>query len=617
MGLKLQRRLLFFLILAVLSIFLIWPILLTVSGAFAPAEGGTFSERVASSLRYFIGPDLGVLRDVAYLQGLKNSLLIAACTTFVCLAMTLPLALISVKYEFPAKGLFRGLILVPLILPPFVGAIGMRAIFGRMGAINAAMMYLGLLPADQPGIDFLGGGLGGRFWGVCITEALHLYPILYLNLVAALANLDPALDEAADGLGAGRWRRLWRITLPLITPGIFAGGTIVFIWSFTELGTPMMFDFNMVTPVQIYAGVQEVASNPRPYALVVVMLATALILYVLGKVVFGGRAYEMQAKASIASGTTRLRGLKGIAAAAPFALLIGIAILPHLGVVLSSFSTDGSWYRTILPSHWTTQNYINALSHPLTLNSIRNSLWYASGAMVICVMMGVAISYLVARVKIRGGWLIDSLSMLPLAVPGLVMAFGYVAMSLSWPFYGRMPAWIAWSLDRIMPHAWVQPLAESNTAPLSGWFDVLGQSPNPVPLLIIAYAIRRLPYVVRSASAGLEQTSGQLEEAALNLGASTTYAIRRVVLPLIAANLIAGAILAFSFSMLEVSDSLILAQREEHYPITKAIFDFFGRLGDGPYIASAMGVWAMVLLTVTLVGAGIMMGKKLGAIFRV
>jgi iron(III) transport system permease protein len=83
------------------------------------------------------------------------------------------------------------------------------------------------------------------------------------------------------------------------------------------------------------------------------------------------------------------------------------------------------------------------------------------------------------------------------------------------------------------------------------------------------------------------------------------------------ANLIAGGLLAFSFAMLEVSDSLILAQRESHYPITKAIYILFERLGDGPYIASAMGVWGMALLAVTLIGASVLMGKKMGAIFRV
>jgi len=141
--------------------------------------------------------------------------------------------------------------------------------------------------------------------------------------------------------------------------------------------------------------------------------------------------------------------------------------------------------------------------------------------------------------------------------------------------------------------------------------------PNPVPLLIVAYAVRRLPYVVRATVAGLEQTSHELEEAALCLGASRLQAVRRVVVPLITANLIAGGLLAFCFAMLEVSDSLILAQREAHYPITKAIFALFQRLGDGQAIASAMGVWAMALLGLGLITASALMGRRMGAVFRV
>ncbi len=565
--------------------FLIWPIALTVSGAFVDPKTGEFTTR------YFFG-DIGVFSDSNYRDGMINSLIIAVFTTILCLIIALPLATLTTRYEFRGKAILSSLVMVPLILPPFVGAIGLRALLGRDGAGNSVLVSLGLISADSPGMDFLGSDVvGGRFTGIVIAEALHLYPILFLNITAAMANLDPALDEAAQGLGASRWTRFSRITLPLITPGVFAGATIVFIWSFTELGTPLMFDFYRVTPVQVFYGLQELEASPRPYALVVVMLTVAIGLYLVGKVLVGGRAYEMQSKASVASTSHRLTGFRGIAAALAFALVIGLAVLPHIGVVLSSFSGNGAWFRTILPSVWTTEHYSHALSHNLAMSSIQNSLGYASLAMVICMIMGLAIAYLNVRVKIRGGWLLDSLAMLPLAVPGLVMAFGFVAMTLRWPFKG-------------------------DGAFLSS-VSVMGQNPNPIPLLIIAYAIRRLPYVVRSASAGLEQTSGQLEEAALNLGATPMTAIRRVVIPLIMANLIAGGILAFSFAMLEVSDSLILAQKEKDFPITKAIYDFFLRLGDGQYIASAMGVWGMALLTVTMVGAGLMMGKKLGAIFRV
>jgi iron(III) transport system permease protein len=147
--------------------------------------------------------------------------------------------------------------------------------------------------------------------------------------------------------------------------------------------------------------------------------------------------------------------------------------------------------------------------------------------------------------------------------------------------------------------------------------DLVDVQENPAVLLVVAYAMRRLPYVVRSAVAGLQQTPVDLELAARNLGASAPRTIWRITVPLISANLIAGALLAFAFAMLEVSDSLILAQKQSFWPITKAIYELFGRLGDGPYIASALGVWAMILLTLTILSANALLGKRMGAIFRV
>jgi len=93
--------------------------------------------------------------------------------------------------------------------------------------------------------------------------------------------------------------------------------------------------------------------------------------------------------------------------------------------------------------------------------------------------------------------------------------------------------------------------------------------------------------------------------------------MRKITVPLIAANLIAGGLLAFAFAMLEVSDSLILAQKTDYWPITKAIYELFQRLGDGPFIASALGVWAMLLLTLTILSANSLLGRRMGAIFRV
>lgn len=571
---------LMFILVGFLGLFLVYPVGLTVRGGFAsdPVNGTGFTLKHIAA----------VFGDPLLREGLLNAAVMALGTTALASVIALPLAYFSAQYRFPLRGVWNALILVPLILPPFVGAIGFKMILGRYGALNTLL---------GTHIDFLGEG---RLLGVIVCQALALYPIIYLNATAALANLDPALDEAAESVGAGRWRRLWTVTLPLIRPGLFAGGTIVFIWSFTELGTPLMFDFYTITPVQIFFGIKEMSASAQPYALTVVMLTAAVLLYASSRLLFGGRAHAMYSKASRASAARSLGPVAALAVTLLFALVTFLALLPHMGVVLASVAVDGSWYRSVLPREFTLAHFEQALGHPLAFGSIRNSLGLASLAVMLDLVLGLLIAYMIVRTKVKGRSVLDSLSMLPLAVPGLVMAFGYVALTLSWPFG---PAMELWGLT--IP------------SPFPGLVDVVGAQPNPWPLLVLAYATRRLPYMVRAAVAGLEQTSGELEEAAVNLGASTPRAVMTVVVPLIAANLIAGAMLAFSFSMLEVSDSLILAQQEKNYPITKAILIFSERLGDGPSIATAMGVWGMALLTVTLVGASIFMGRKLGAIFRV
>ena len=132
----------------------------------------------------------------------------------------------------------------------------------------------------------------------------------------------------------------------------------------------------------------------------------------------------------------------------------------------------------------------------------------------------------------------------------------------------------------------------------------------------MAYAVRRIPYVVRSVSAGLEQTPEELENAARNFGAAPLKVLAKITLPLIVANMLVGGLFAFSFSMLEVSDSLILAQKSEFYPITKSLYELAQILGSGPGIACAFGVWAMLFLAATLGVASAVLGKKIGAVFK-
>ena len=250
---------------------------------------------------------------------------------------------------------------------------------------------------------------------------------------------------------------------------------------------------------------------------------------------------------------------------------------------------------TVLPSDYTMAHFQNALGHNLTLSSIHNSIFYSTISTAVDVVLGVMIAYMLVRWKFRGADILDAIVMLPLAIPGLVLAFGYVAAFSEIPVDAGQ-------------HFLLRKLLEARNA--------LDPRDNPVPLLVIAYAIRRLPYMVRAAYAGFQQVNVELEEAAINLGSPPPRALLRVTMPLISANLIAGGILAFSFAMLEVSDSLILAMKEDFYPITKAIYHLISRIEDGPYIASALGVWAMVFLALSLLAAGVLLGRRMGQIFR-
>ncbi len=545
--------------------FFIWPILQILRGGFLDPDGNI-------TLAYA----REIFSDPIHLEGLKNSFLLALCTTTTAFLIAMPLAFVADRFVFPGKQVLGALVLVPMILPPFVGAIGIRQIFGQYGSFNALLIEMGLL---DPGatIDWFASS---QFWGVVVVQAFNLYPIMYLNLVAALANVDPAMEEAAANLGCTGFRKFRRITFPLINPGVFAGGTIVFIWSFTELGVPLIFDYARVTSVQIYYGLKDIGGNPTPYALVAVMLACSVALYAIGKGLFGRKSYAMMAKATSTGGARDPGAVRAVLCAALFLSVTIVAVLPHIGVVFVAFSTD--WYGTILPGNFTFANFELALGHSLTVPSIANSLKFAGLSTIADIVIGLAIAYVIVRTKIPGRGLLDAMAMMPLAVPGLVMAFGYLAMSQE----GR-------------------------------FFSFLNPIENPTALLIIAYAVRRLPYMVRAAVAGFQQTSETLEEAAQNLGCPPLKAAFKVTLPLIMANIIAGALLAFSFAMLEVSDSLILAQKQMYYPITKAIFELFQLLGDGRFLASALGVWAMVFLAVTIGGMSLLLGKRLGAIFRV
>jgi len=546
-----------------LALFLFWPLVESVRGAF-------FDARDTASFGYV----LGVFRNPVLVEGFGNALLVAVGSTAVAATLGVGAAWLCDRYDFPAKRLFVMLVPLPLIVPPFVGAIGVKQLFGQAGALNALLVHLHLLDPMHP-VDWLRRGRLGTVVGL---TALHLYPIVYFNVSASLSSLNVEMEEAARSLGSRGLRTFWKITLPLLTPSLFGACSLVFIGGLTELGVPLVCDFTRITSVQIFSGLKDLGRNPTVHALVMIVLVGTVAFYAGARLLIRQRDTVTQKGARLRQ-PEPLNAAGAVAAIVALGTLVGLAALPNVSVVLVAFARD--WYGTVLPSHFTLQHFRAALGHEMVVSSIGNSLRYVLFSTAADLLLGTGIAWVVVRRRSPGARLLDAASMLPLAVPGLVMAFGYLALSRE----GR-------------PLAFLNPVRD------------------PTALLVIAYTIRRLPFIVRSAVAGLEQIDVALEDAAASLGASRARVVLRVTLPLLLSHLLAGGIFAFALSMLEVSDSLILAQRQATFPITKAIYELFQLLGDGRQVAAALGVWAMLFLAAAIIFARAVLGRRVGGIFR-
>jgi len=283
-------------------------------------------------------------------KSIFNSVIIGVVVTLATTLLSLPLSYFLVRYRFRGRSLLQGLILVPMVMPPFVGAKGMKLLFARFGSVNLILMKLHIIE-QQNAIDWFGGGL----LAVIILEVLHLYPIMYLNIAASLANIDPSLEEAAESMGAGKFRLFRTITLPLMLPGYFAGAIIVFIWAFTDLGTPLVFEYRKVIPIRIYDMVNEPTDNPMGFALVVLVILMTMAFFYLSKRFMGTKRYEMMSRGHTDVKERSIGIVQTILIYVFILSVIGIAVLPHISVAL--LSVTERWAQTILPSKITAVQY--------------------------------------------------------------------------------------------------------------------------------------------------------------------------------------------------------------------------------------------------------------------
>jgi iron(III) transport system permease protein len=521
---------------AFLITFLIIPVLTVVKVAFTDPQGAF----TLAHLHGFLG--LSLMREA-----FANSLYVASMTVVFSTLIAVPIAYFTTRFTFRGALLVQTLGVLPLIMPAFVGASALQLLFGRSGSVN-------LLLNDGFGITLpIMQGLNG----VIFVETLHYFPFILLNVSVALANIDSAMEESAQNLGAHGWRLFRRIVFPLALPGYMAGASLVFIKVFDDLGTPLVLNVtNMLAP-QAYLRVTSVGlEDPVGYVICVILVLFSVAAMAGSMWFLRGRDFSTLQRGGRSSRRRTLSPVQNALAWAWIVLMLLIVLSPHVGVLLLSFAKV--WSFSVLPEAWTLDNYVVVLRDSSRM--IINTLVYCGAAALVDVVIGTAIAYLLLRTTVPGRQWLDHMASVALAMPGVVLGIGYLRTFRDWniPFTDT-------------------PLLASGL------------------IFVLAYAVRRLPYALRSCTAALQQVHRSMEEAAESLGDSGRRTVLRIVVPLMAGGIMAGFLTSFITAAVEISETILLTSRESMAPMSYGIYLYMQSIaGRGP--GAALGVIAVIMV---------------------
>ena len=521
-----------------LFIFLIGPILTVVYTAFTDGQGGF-------TLTHFLAfAEISLMRE-----SFANSLFVAGTTVLCATVIAIPLAYLTMRFQFRGAVLIQTLGVLPLVMPAFVGAAAMQLIFGRSGAVNLILM-------DNFGISLpVMEGLSG----IIFVETLHYFPFILLNLSASLATIDSSLEEAGQNLGASGWRLFRKVIFPLALPGYIAGASLVFIKVFDDLGTPLVLNVtNMLAP-QAYLRVTSIGiEDPIGYVICVILVLFSVAAMAGSWWFVKRRDYALVSRGGAQAPKRKLTSWQ---TALAYGWIIGVLMLvlsPHLGILLMSLFKV--WSFSVLPEQFTLVHYATIFTDAKQM--IWNTILYCGLAAFVDIIIGGAIAYIVIRTTIPGRQILDHLVTVALAMPGLVLGIGYLRAfrGIELPFgAGAFTA------------SWV--------------------------IFVVAYSVRRLPYALRSCMAALTQVHPALEEAAENIGAGRWRTIRKIVIPLMMGGLLAGFVTSFITAAAEISETILLTSRESLAPMSYGIYLYFQSIaGRGPGAALSVVAISIVAL---------------------
>ncbi len=499
-------------------------------------------------------------QNALFIESFYNSFYVASMSVVLASVFALPLAYFTSRFNFRGSVIIQSLGFIPLIMPPFVGAVAMKLLFGSNGSINLILNdWFGFKIPFMEGLN-----------GVIFVESIHYFPFILINLITSLNNIDRTMEESAQSLGSKGFGLFRKIVLPLSMPGYVAGASLVFLKVFDDLGTPLLLDVNNMLAPQAYLRISSIGINdPMGYVIGVILVLTSIAAVYVAKLALGGKDYSMLQKGG--GGMIKRDFLpyqKYLAYFVVFFILF-LVLSPHIALTLLSFGTI--WSFSVLPDSFTVQHYKAVFENSVF---IKNTMLYCSIAAFIDVVLAFFISYIVLRTKIIGRQLLDYIAMSALAIPGLVLGIGYLRT-----FYSINLPW-------------------DNTPLASWWF-----------MIVIILAVRRLPYALRACNAVLMQISKYLEESAESLGAQKISIFRKILIPLMTGGLLAGFITSFSTATVELSATIMLVSTESEAPLAYAIYSYMQTAaGRGP--GAAFGLIGVLIVAIGTYLSQLIIEKK-------
>jgi iron(III) transport system permease protein len=447
-------------------------------------------------------------------ESLVNSIVISVASVVASLAIGVPLAFLLTRFDFPGRSVLRAVATLPAALPPLVGVISFLFLYGESGFVTRVVQ-------ETLGLENAPWRLSG-IWAIVFIHAYTMYVYVYLFVSAGLERYDTTLDEASIGLGASWWRRLRRVTLPLLTPALAGSALLVFMNALGSFSAPYVFGGGTrVLSTQILNSKLNDAIG-LAYVETSVLALSAVAGLLLFRWFEGKGNYVASGKGSVTRRRLRspaVRAMTGVAAA----LVVLVLVLPHLMVMLVSFAKDGAWTTQLLPPAYTFENYANLFTENKLWTPIANSLSMALIATVANVVFCFAAAYLTTLRKFPGRGLLDVLVALPWAIPATAIALGLLAT------FNKND--LATGKVLLVGSFWILPLA---------------------------YFVRNIPLVASAVQGSLRQMDPSLESAARGLGASWLRTMWRVVIPAARPGLVAGALLAAVTAIGEFVASVVL-----------------------------------------------------------